>query len=576
MYRLHPSWVAVRGLVAAGRIGPLTAVQSWFWYYNDDPTNIRNIADAGGGALYDIGCYCVNLSRMLFGAEPTPGPGGDRPRSGNGDRHPDQRHPRVRRRHRRRSPARRVPRTTSASTSTARRAGSRSRSRSTSRPIARPRSRRRRRRPAGGARREMLTFAAADPYTVEAERSRAPSSTAGRRRSRQRTRSPTCASSSRSCGGRAARRAAEPVADAAPAPLRRAIRRRLVRRRRRVARRHRRRGRGASSALVAASPRRARPHRGSWRRRRRPASITATTASSSSSWAAAWRRSTATTTAGRAVPRRRRRAGRAVPQRAARSAEPLRFDAPADAATDLDRRDRRVPARRRRRRHRSTSSSCASARTCCCAAWATAASSAPTRRWGFDGGDALDHRVQRHLGGGDAVLPTLAFGNYLVLDEPATPTSTAPTTSSSGPTPTASDYAPPIRSRPGWCTLSMLFSDWDRSGRRDLRVSNDRHYYRDGRGAAVADRARRSRRACTPREDGWQPLRIWGMGIASQDLTGDGYPEVYLTSQADNKLQTLADGAGAAGLRGHRARARRDRAPAVRGRHDAAIDGMAR
>ena len=36
------------------------------------------------------------------------------------------------------------------------------------------------------------------------------------------------------------------------------------------------------------------------------------------------------------------------------------------------------------------------------------------------------------------------------------------------------------RCRPGWCTLSMLFSDWDRSGRRDLRVSNDRHYYRDG------------------------------------------------------------------------------------------------
>ena len=43
--------------------------------------------------------------------------------------------------------------------------------------------------------------------------------------------------------------------------------------------------------------------------------------------------------------------------------------------------------------------------------------------------------------------------------------------------------------------------------------------------------------------DGWRPLQIWGMGIASQDLTGDGKPEVYLTSQGDNKLQTLADGA---------------------------------
>jgi predicted dehydrogenase len=70
MYRLHPSWVAVRELVAAGRIGRLTAVQSWFSYFNDDPANIRNIAEAGGGALWDIGCYSVNLSRMLFGAEP--------------------------------------------------------------------------------------------------------------------------------------------------------------------------------------------------------------------------------------------------------------------------------------------------------------------------------------------------------------------------------------------------------------------------------------------------------------------------------------------------------------------------
>jgi predicted dehydrogenase len=62
--------VAVRELVAAGRIGRLTAVHSWFSYFNDDMANIRNIRAVGGGALYDIGCYNVNLSRMLFGAEP--------------------------------------------------------------------------------------------------------------------------------------------------------------------------------------------------------------------------------------------------------------------------------------------------------------------------------------------------------------------------------------------------------------------------------------------------------------------------------------------------------------------------
>src|SRR6266508_619378 len=51
MYRLHPSWVATRALVASGRIGRLAAVQSWFSYFNDDPANIRNIREYGGGAL---------------------------------------------------------------------------------------------------------------------------------------------------------------------------------------------------------------------------------------------------------------------------------------------------------------------------------------------------------------------------------------------------------------------------------------------------------------------------------------------------------------------------------------------
>jgi len=71
MYRQHPSWVAAVDLVDSGRIGTLTAVQSWFSYYNDDATNIRNIVEYGGGALFDIGCYTINLSRMVFGGEPS-------------------------------------------------------------------------------------------------------------------------------------------------------------------------------------------------------------------------------------------------------------------------------------------------------------------------------------------------------------------------------------------------------------------------------------------------------------------------------------------------------------------------
>jgi predicted dehydrogenase len=70
MYRLHPSWTAVHEMVTAGEIGRLTSVQSWFSYYNDDATNIRNIRESGGGALFDIGSYGVNLSRWLFGGEP--------------------------------------------------------------------------------------------------------------------------------------------------------------------------------------------------------------------------------------------------------------------------------------------------------------------------------------------------------------------------------------------------------------------------------------------------------------------------------------------------------------------------
>lgn len=70
MYRLHPQWQWAKQTVKEGKIGKLLTIQSFFSYYNTDPENIRNKADTGGGGLMDIGCYCISLSRFIFGAEP--------------------------------------------------------------------------------------------------------------------------------------------------------------------------------------------------------------------------------------------------------------------------------------------------------------------------------------------------------------------------------------------------------------------------------------------------------------------------------------------------------------------------
>ncbi|PYT11100.1 MAG: NAD-binding protein [Acidobacteria bacterium] len=70
MARTHPQWVRARDLACSGRIGELRVVSGFFSYFNRDPKNVRNIAEFGGGALMDIGCYPVTLSRMLFREEP--------------------------------------------------------------------------------------------------------------------------------------------------------------------------------------------------------------------------------------------------------------------------------------------------------------------------------------------------------------------------------------------------------------------------------------------------------------------------------------------------------------------------
>ena len=70
MVRTHPQWLAARDLIRAGRIGELRSINGFFSYCNTDPKNIRNQLDIGGGALLDIGCYPITVSRFMFEDEP--------------------------------------------------------------------------------------------------------------------------------------------------------------------------------------------------------------------------------------------------------------------------------------------------------------------------------------------------------------------------------------------------------------------------------------------------------------------------------------------------------------------------
>lgn len=164
-----------------------------------------------------------------------------------------------------------------------------------------------------------------------------------------------------------------------------------------------------------------------------------------------------------------------------------------------------------------------------------------TEAWGFEGGTGWTTAFSATWEG-DADLPTLALGRYLRLDETGAATPVCEDNGLYRPA-SSTGYGAETVLTPGHCSLSMLFSDWSGSGRADLRISNDRQYYDPATGEEQLWRivaGEPPRRYET--EDGWVRVQIEGMGIASQDVTGDGLPEVFLTSQADNKLQTLLAG----------------------------------
>ena len=160
---------------------------------------------------------------------------------------------------------------------------------------------------------------------------------------------------------------------------------------------------------------------------------------------------------------------------------------------------------------------------------------APFNTLGFTSGDHWTTAFSATWEAGQT-LPTLAFGTYVDRTDPEGPFEACDATQLYRPE--GLRYGAPLPLDPGFCTLSILFSDWNRSGRADLRISNDRHYY--VRGGSEQMWAMEASPRLYDADDGWSDFAIWGMGIASRDLTGDGLPEVYLTSMGDQKLQIFA------------------------------------
>jgi hypothetical protein len=126
--------------------------------------------------------------------------------------------------------------------------------------------------------------------------------------------------------------------------------------------------------------------------------------------------------------------------------------------------------------------------------------------------------------------PTLFVGNYVDRDDPEGPFFACDDNQLMRPAAQSYLSAPMT---PGFCPLSALAAR-DARGRMTLRLSNDRHYYVRGGHEQMWDIA--DARYLGP-EDGWQEQMLWGMGIASRDITGNGLADVYLTSMADQLLQ---------------------------------------
>lgn len=160
--------------------------------------------------------------------------------------------------------------------------------------------------------------------------------------------------------------------------------------------------------------------------------------------------------------------------------------------------------------------------------------------WSYGGGKAWSTAFTARWDQGQ-YKPTLVFANYVDRNQPGSPFGTCHDNVLLRPDPD-NGYTKPITLAPGYCSLSALFSDWNRDGVMELLLANDRQYYRGGQEQLWRIPVDGAPSLYTKR-DGWRKLAIWGMGIASHDINGDGYPDYYITSMADNKLRILNQGA---------------------------------
>lgn len=161
-----------------------------------------------------------------------------------------------------------------------------------------------------------------------------------------------------------------------------------------------------------------------------------------------------------------------------------------------------------------------------------------TKAWGLDPGDKWTTSFSATWDKGQS-WPTIAVGNYVDRKNPNGPFFACDVNYLIRPE--GRKFGAKIPLKPGFCALSMLISDWRHNGERTLRIANDRQYYVKGGYEQMWHLS------SPPREfteaEGWPHVSLWGMGIASADLKGTGYPDIMTTSMGDQLLQINSGGA---------------------------------